>query len=76
MFIRYESNRIFITYETFGEMSKQMSDIKLFKEFLEEQLGAKVLEYCLKPLTKPGENFGAELRTAEVKVINNSNEVN
>lgn len=52
--------------------------IRRFPEFLEKCLGQTVLDYTLKPLTKPGDNYGSILQAVEVKVAKNtnSNEVN
>lgn len=50
-------------------MSEQnFSEIKNLKKFLEECLAKPILEYSLKPLTKPGDKNGAELQAVEVKV--------
>lgn len=60
------------------KMSNQIlsCEIRNFVEFLETSLRKKVLEYTLKELTKPGDNFGGVLRSVEVKVAeNDSNEV-
>lgn len=43
-------------------------EIKNLKDFLEECLGKSILEYALKPLTKPGDNYGSELQAIEVKL--------
>lgn len=43
-------------------------DIKSFKEFLEKCLKQKVLEFGMKPLTAPGENYGSIARSVFVKV--------
>lgn len=52
--------------------------IRRFPEFLEKCLGRTVLDYTLKPLTKPGDHYGSILQAVEVKVAKNtnSNEVN
>lgn len=59
-------------------MSAKTGEIKCFKEFLEEILGHNVLEYSLKPVTKPGDNYGAELQAVDAVIVksNNSDEVN
>lgn len=48
-----------------------------FTEFLEKHLGRKVLDYILRPLTNPGENYGSVMQSVEVKVagLNDANEV-
>lgn len=46
--------------------------IRNFTEFLEQNLKKKVLEYTLKPLTKPGDNFGAVVQAVDVKVVKNN----
>lgn len=58
-------------------MSCKTIEIKKFKEFLETILKTKVLDYSLKPLTKPGENYGAQLQEVKVKIakIDGSNAV-
>lgn len=53
---------------------KNFAEIKNLKEFLEECLAKPILEYSLKPLTKPGDNYGAELQAVEVKVADNNDE--
>lgn len=50
-------------------------EIKEFAQFLEKSLQRKVLEYSIKPLTKPGDNFGAILQSVDVKVGNDSKPV-
>lgn len=47
------------------------SEIRNFTEFLEKHLKRKVLNYTLKSLTKPGDNYGAILRSVDVKVAEN-----
>ncbi|XP_031632040.1 uncharacterized protein LOC116346242 [Contarinia nasturtii] len=46
-------------------------------EFLEKCLKKRVLEYTLRPLTKPGDNFKATIQSLEVKLLksNDSNEI-
>lgn len=48
-----------------------LNEIKNFTEFLEVHLNRIVLDYKLKPLTKPGDNYGAILRSVDVKVAGN-----
>lgn len=52
-----------------------MCEIRNSNEFLEKSLSEKVLDYTLKPLTKPGENYGSVMQLVEVKIIKNT-EVN
>lgn len=42
--------------------------IRNFGEFLEKCLKRKVIEYSLKPLTKPGDNYGSIMQAVDVKV--------
>lgn len=49
-----------------------MCEIRNFNEFLEKSLSEKVLDYTLKPLTKPGENYGSVMQLVEVKIIKNT----
>lgn len=58
-----------------GEV-KPLSEIRNFVELLEESLKRKVFQYTLKPLTKPGCNFGATLQSVEVKVTGKSDSDN
>lgn len=48
------------------------------RTFLETCLRRKVLSYTLKPLTKPGDNFGSIMQSIDVEVAgeNNPDEVN
>lgn len=43
-------------------------EIRNFGEFLEKCLERKVHEYSLKPLTKPGDNYGSVMQAVDVKV--------
>lgn len=54
-----------------SEKSTSFSGIKNFTEFLEVNLNRIVLDYELKPLTKPGDNYGAILWSVDVKVAEN-----
>lgn len=58
--------------------TQNLFEIKNFHGFLTKSLGKTILEYSLKPLTKPGDNYGSELQAAKVKVANKTdpNEVN
>lgn len=51
----------------FGENSASC-DIKNFKEFLEKRLKQTVLEFRIKSLTAPGENYGSIARSVDVKL--------
>lgn len=55
-----------------SEQTKPLSEIRNFTEFLEKCLERKVLSYTLKPLTKPGDNYGAVLQSVDVKVVGNN----
>lgn len=50
---------------------RPLSEIRNFTKFLEKCLERKVLGYTLKPLTKPGDNYGAVLQSVDVKVVGN-----
>lgn len=52
-------------------------EIKNLNGYLEECLGKPVLEYSLEPLTKPGDNYGSELRAIDVKLadVGDTNQV-
>lgn len=54
------------------EEIRPLSEIRNFTAFLEQHLNKKVLEYTLKPLTKPGDNFGAIVKSVDVKAVDNS----
>lgn len=54
-----------------SEQAAALSEIRNFTEFLEENLNRKVIEYLLKALTKPGDNFGAVVQSVDVKVSGN-----
>lgn len=50
-------------------MSAQSScNIRNFTEFLENCLQRKVLGFTLKPLTKPGDNYGSTMQSVDVEV--------
>lgn len=51
----------------------QENEIKNFTEFLEISLNRTITEYTLKPLTKPGDNFGAILQSVVVKIADEKN---
>lgn len=44
-------------------------EIQQFRSFLEKCLKTKVLEYSLKPLTKPGDNYGSIMQSVDVKML-------
>lgn len=48
-----------------------LCEIRNFVNFLKDCLRQTVLEYKLKPLTNPGENYASVLQSVEVKVIKN-----
>ncbi|XP_055307114.1 uncharacterized protein LOC129571346 [Sitodiplosis mosellana] len=54
-----------------SEQTGPLTEIRNFTEFLEQHLNRKVLEYSLKALTKPGDNFGAVVQSVDVKVAGN-----
>lgn len=54
-----------------SEQARPLSEIRNFTDFLEKCLERKVLDYTLKPLTKPGDNYGAVLQSVDVKVVGN-----
>lgn len=50
-------------------MSAESScNIRNFTEFLEICLQQKVLRFTLKPLTKPGDNYGSTMQSVDVEV--------
>lgn len=55
--------------------SNSFVEIRFLKEFLEISLGAKVIEYQLKFLTKPGDNYGSIIQSLEVKLTENDEKV-
>lgn len=60
----------------FGERnipSNEGNQIKQLPEFLETSLNRTILEYNLKSLTKPGDNFGAVLQSVVVKLSSEKN---
>lgn len=61
-------------------MSKEVRpscQIREFHKFLEQCLKRKVLNYNLKALTKPGDNYGSVMQAVDVKVagLNDFSEV-
>lgn len=52
-----------------SSQSGSLCEIKDFTGFLEKCLGRKIVEYSLKPLTKPGENYGSVMLSVEVKLV-------
>lgn len=55
--------------------SSSFVEIKYLKEFLKMSLGTEVVEYQLKCLTKPGDNYGSIIQSLDVKVIENDGKV-
>lgn len=51
-----------------SDQNRQLFEIRKFPEFLEKCLGREILDYQLKPLTKPGDNFGSVMQSVTVKV--------
>lgn len=49
-----------------------LCEIKEFDKFLEKCLEQKVLNYTLKPLTKPGDNYGSIMQSVDVKIAGKS----
>ncbi|XP_031638919.1 uncharacterized protein LOC116351033 [Contarinia nasturtii] len=50
----------------------QIAPLEEFHTFLEKCLHKHVLEYIVKPLTRPGDNFASVIQALEVKTINNN----
>lgn len=48
-------------------------DIIHLREFLENCLCKKILDYSLRPLTNPGDNYGSIIQALKVTVISNNN---
>ncbi|XP_031633860.1 uncharacterized protein LOC116347423 [Contarinia nasturtii] len=65
---------ILTVYGDRNSPSIEENQIKNFTKFLENSLNKTVLEYTLKSLTKPGDNFGAVLRSVVVKVADEEND--
>ncbi|XP_031633861.1 uncharacterized protein LOC116347425 [Contarinia nasturtii] len=65
---------ILTVYGDRNSSSIEENQIKNFTKFLEKSLNKTVLEYTLKSLTKPGDNFGAVLRSVVVKVADEEND--
>lgn len=51
-----------------SDQIRALCEIKEFNAFLEKCLKRKVLHYTLKPLTKPGDNYGSIMQSVDVKV--------
>lgn len=51
-----------------SDQVQPLCEIKNFSEFLEKCLGRKVLDYTLKRLTKPGDNYGSIMQSVDVEV--------
>lgn len=61
-----------------SDPNRPLFEIQQFREFLEKSLNKRVLEYILKPLTKPGDNYGSIMQSVDVKVTSDDdcNQVN
>lgn len=61
-----------------SDQNRPLFEIQQFREFLEKSLNKRVLEYTLKPLTKPGDNYGSIIQSVDVKVTSDDdcNQVN
>lgn len=61
-----------------SDPNRPLFEIQQFQEFLEKSLNKRVLEYILKPLTKPGDNYGSIMQSVDVKVTSDDdcNQVN
>lgn len=46
-----------------------LCEIRNFTEFLEKCLRQKICNYTLRPLTKPGDNYGSTMQSVEVKLF-------
>lgn len=54
-----------------SDENRPLCEIKSFHEFLENCLGKKVSNYKLRPLTKPGDNYGSIMQALDVVVGGN-----
>lgn len=52
-----------------SSQSEPPCEIKDFTRFLEECLGRKIVNYSIRRLTKPGENYGSVMLSVEVKMV-------
>lgn len=55
--------------------SSSFVEVKYLKEFLKLSLGTEAIEYQLKCLTKPGDNYGSIIQSLDVKVIESNGKV-
>lgn len=55
-----------------SDQVRPLCEIKEFVKFLETSLSKRVLDYTLKPLTKPGDNYGSIMQSLDVKVAGES----
>ncbi|XP_055309442.1 uncharacterized protein LOC129573174 [Sitodiplosis mosellana] len=55
-----------------SDQVRSFCEIKEFGKFLEKCLNQKVLDYTLKSLTKPGDNYGSIMQSVDVEVIGES----
>lgn len=64
-------------FQTDIEQVHPPKEYRNFKEFLEKCLEKNVLQYTVRPLTKPGDNYNSMLQAIEVKSVrgNDSNDV-
>lgn len=50
------------------DQTEPLCEIRDFTAFLQKCLQRKVLDFTLKPLTKPGDNYGSLIQSVDVKV--------
>lgn len=55
-----------------SDQVRPLCEINEFDKFLEKCLEQKVLNYTLKPLTKPGDNYGSIMQSVDVKIAGKS----
>lgn len=67
---------VFQSERTHSKMtSNSFFEIKDLKEFLNISLGIDMVEFQLKCLTKPGDNYGSIIQSLDVKVTENDEKV-
>lgn len=54
------------------DQTNALCEIRNFVYFLENCLNRKVIDYSLKSLTKPGDNYGSLLAAVDVNVVSKS----
>lgn len=61
-----------------SDQVRSFCEIKEFSKFLQKSLEKRVLNYELKPLTKPGDNYGSTMQSVDVTVAgeNDDDKVN